>query len=91
MVLLTGPDADHHAPDGEPDRIGLRVLEADGGDDEIADGVVIEPGSYHYMRYRLEWAMAAKRRISGQLTWWFGGFYDGTLDQFQARVQLRPS
>ncbi len=58
---------------------------------EIADGVVIEPGSYHFVRYRLEWEMAAKRMVSGQLTWWFGGFYDGTLDQYEARVQIRPS
>ncbi len=58
---------------------------------EIADGVVIQPGSYHYTRYRLEWEMASKRRISGQLTWWFGGFYNGTLDQVQARVRIRPS
>jgi hypothetical protein len=58
---------------------------------EISDGVVIDPGSYHYIRYRLEWAMAAKRVVSGQLTWWFGDFYDGTLDQIQARVRIRPS
>ncbi len=58
---------------------------------EIADGVVIEPGSYHHLRYRVEWAMATKRPVSGQLTWWFGDFYDGTLDQIEARVQLRPS
>ncbi len=58
---------------------------------EVADGVVIDPGSYHFMRYRLEWAMATKRRVSGQLTWWFGDWYDGTLDQIEARVQIRPS
>jgi hypothetical protein len=58
---------------------------------EIADGVVIDPGSYHFTRYRVEWQMAAKRKVSGQLTWWFGDFYDGTLDQIQARVQIRPS
>jgi hypothetical protein len=58
---------------------------------EIADGVVIAPGSYHYVRYRLEWELAAKRMVSGQLTWWFGGFYDGTLDQMEGRVLLRPS
>ncbi len=58
---------------------------------EIADGVVIDPGSYHFIRYRLEWEMAAKRPVSGQLTWWFGEFYDGTLDQLEARVQLRLS
>lgn len=57
----------------------------------IADGVVIEPGSYHFTRYRLEWELAAKRPVSGQLTWWFGGFYDGNLDQIEAQVRLRPS
>jgi hypothetical protein len=35
--------------------------------------------------------MAAKRRVSGMLTWWFGDFYDGKLDQIQARVLIRPS
>lgn len=55
------------------------------------DGVVLEPGSYHYVRYRLEWEMARKRPVSGQLTWWFGTFYDGWLDQIEAEVQFRPS
>ena len=58
---------------------------------EIADGVVIDPGSYHFMRYRLEWAMAAKRMVSGQVTWWFGDFYDGKLDQINGRVLFKPS
>jgi hypothetical protein len=58
---------------------------------EIADDVAIQPGSYHFMRYRLEWEMASKRRISGQLTWWFGSFYDGSLDQIEAQVRVRPS
>ena len=58
---------------------------------EVADGVVIDPGSYHYVRYRAEWAMATKRMVSGQLTWWFGDWYDGTLDQIEGRVQIRPS
>jgi len=57
----------------------------------IADGVVIEPGAYHFTRYRLEWEMAAKRMVSGQLTWWFGDFYDGDLDQLEATIQIRPS
>lgn len=55
------------------------------------DGVVLDQGSYHYVRYRLEWEMARKRPVSGQLTWWFGTFYDGWLDQIEAQVQLRPS
>ena len=48
---------------------------------EVSPGVVIPPGSYHWTRYRLEAGSASKRRFSGQLTWWFGGFYEGTLHQ----------
>jgi len=48
---------------------------------EIADGVVIAPGAYHWMRYRLEAGTAQKRRLYAQVTWWFGGFYGGDLDQ----------
>jgi hypothetical protein len=47
---------------------------------EIA-GVLIPPGSYHWMRYRFEVGTAQKRRLYSQVTWWFGGFYDGELDQ----------
>jgi hypothetical protein len=49
---------------------------------EIASGVVIPPGSYHWMRYRVEVGTAQKRRLYTQLTWWLGGFYNGDLDQF---------
>jgi hypothetical protein len=48
---------------------------------EVSDGVVIPRGSYRWLRYRLEVGTAQKRRLYTQLTWWFGGFYDGTLDQ----------
>jgi hypothetical protein len=48
---------------------------------EIADGVFIPPGSYHWMRYRVEVGTAQKRRLYSQVTWWFGDFYDGELDQ----------
>ncbi|HYT68176.1 MAG TPA: DUF5916 domain-containing protein, partial [Vicinamibacterales bacterium] len=50
---------------------------------EVETDVVIRPGSYQWRRYRLEAGTAQKRRFYTQLTWWFGGFYDGTLDQFQ--------
>lgn len=49
----------------------------------VADGVAIAPGTYQWLRYRLEGGTAQKRRLYTQLTWWFGGFYDGNLDQFQ--------
>jgi hypothetical protein len=49
---------------------------------EVSPGVVIPPGRYHWTRYRLEAQTASKRKFSGQFTWWLGGFYEGTLDQF---------
>ena len=48
---------------------------------EIAGGVTIAPGAYHWMRYRVEVGTAQKRRLYAQVTWWFGDFYDGELDQ----------
>jgi len=48
---------------------------------EIA-GVLIPPGSYHWMRYRVEVGTAQKRRFYSQVTWWLGGFYNGELDQY---------
>jgi len=50
---------------------------------EVSTRVVILPGSYDWMRYRLEAGTAKKRRLYAQVTWWFGDFYDGKLDQYQ--------
>jgi hypothetical protein len=58
---------------------------------EIARDVIIPPGSYHWKRYRLEAALASKRRFSGQFTWWFGDFYSGTLDEYIATASWKPS
>jgi hypothetical protein len=58
---------------------------------EVADNVLIPAGAYHWRRYRLEAGSAAKRNVSGQLTWWFGGFYTGTLDQIQWQGAWHPS
>ncbi len=58
---------------------------------EIADGVTIAPGAYHFNRFRLEGGLAAKRRFSAQATWWFGQFYDGRLDQYELTGAWKPS
>ncbi|MDQ3517535.1 MAG: carbohydrate binding family 9 domain-containing protein [Gemmatimonadota bacterium] len=58
---------------------------------EIADGVIIPGGSYHWNRYRLEAGLASKRRFSGQLSWWFGDFYGGSLDEIELTAVWRPS
>jgi hypothetical protein len=57
---------------------------------EIADSVVIQPGEYHWVRLRFEADFAAKRPVSGRVSWWFGDFYDGTLDQVQVRLDIKP-
>ena len=58
---------------------------------EVEDGVIIPPGAYHWQRYRLEAGSARKRRLYAQVTWWFGGFYDGDLDQFQWTGAWNPT
>ena len=58
---------------------------------EIADGVVVPPGSYHWNRYRVEVGTAAKRKLAAQGAWWFGGFYGGTLDQLLLEASWTPS
>lgn len=58
---------------------------------EIAPGVVIPVGTYDWRRYRLEAGTAAKRRLAAQVAWWFGGFYNGTLDQVNADGSWTPS
>jgi hypothetical protein len=57
---------------------------------QIADEVVIPEGRYNYMRYRLEAEFAAKRRLNGQATWWFGTFYNGYLDTYELSLNWNP-
>jgi Domain of unknown function (DUF5916) len=58
---------------------------------EVANGVAIPAGSYNWLRYRLEAGTAQKRRFYAQVTWWFGDFYNGTLDQYQWTGAWNPS
>ncbi len=58
---------------------------------EIAPGVVIPAGGYNWVRSRIELETASKRRVNGQITWWYGGFYNGKLDQIELQVSLRPA
>ena len=55
------------------------------------DGVSIPAGGYHWLRYRLEAGSAAKRSLSAQATWRFGGFYSGTLNQVLLVGTWHPS
>jgi hypothetical protein len=56
---------------------------------EISEGVVIESGGYHWMRYQLEATTASKRAINGKATYGFGSFYGGRLDQIELQLNWR--
>ena len=58
---------------------------------QIASDVTIQEDAYNFMRYRLEAQLAAKRKVNGQLTWWFGEFYNGNLDEYQASINWNPT
>ncbi len=57
---------------------------------EVADGVVIPPGEYHDVRYRLEAELAAKRRLSAEATWRFGDFFEGSLHELELDLRWTP-
>jgi hypothetical protein len=56
---------------------------------EISDGVVIEPGGYHFIRNQIEASTASKRAVNGMASYMFGGFYGGRLDQIDLRLNWR--
>jgi len=58
---------------------------------EVSDGVTIQPGRYDFLRYRLEGRFASKRPLSGQVTWRFGDFFDGTLNQIEITSVWTPA
>ncbi len=58
---------------------------------EISPGVIIPAGGYNWVRSRIEVETASKRRINGQATWWYGGFYNGKLDQIELQMSIRPA
>jgi Domain of unknown function (DUF5916) len=58
---------------------------------EIVDGVTIPAGTYHWRRFRLEGGLAQKRRLSGQASFWFGDFYNGTLRESILTAAWKPS
>ncbi|NOR14462.1 MAG: hypothetical protein GQ544_02030, partial [Candidatus Aminicenantes bacterium] len=58
---------------------------------DLTDEVYIEAGEYNWIRYRLELQSASKRKVSAKISWWFGSWYDGKMDQIQVAANWRPS
>jgi hypothetical protein len=52
--------------------------------------VKIDPAAYHWSRYAIQGILAPKRRVSGEVTWSTGDFYDGQLNSVEASLVLKP-
>ena len=57
----------------------------------ISPGVIISPGPYTWIRRSVSFATAAKRRFATSLSWAFGPFYDGELDQWDWQAVWNPT
>ncbi len=58
---------------------------------EVAPGVVLAPGQYQFTRYRVYAITSPKRKLRGEAMWWFGTFYNGTLDQITLTANWSPT
>ncbi len=58
---------------------------------EISDGVAIAPDVYRWTRYGIGFRAAEKRRVSGEIRFEGGSYYNGDLTTIEARLTLRPS
>lgn len=56
-----------------------------------ADTVIIPAGSYQWTRYGMKGTLAEKRKVSGEVAYAFGRFYDGHLQTIEATLALKPS
>ena len=76
------------------DSLGLTLMPTGERLDEpfaIADGVIIPPGTYEWIRYSALWLFASKRKLNGRAYWGFGSFYEGTLNEFAIEGSWTPS
>jgi hypothetical protein len=58
---------------------------------EVAEGVTVETGAYHWRRYQIEAETARKRRLAVDARWQFGGYYAGRLDTYELETAWTPS
>lgn len=58
---------------------------------EVQPGIVIPAGSYRWTRFRAQANTATKRPWVLDLTFRWGGFYGGSLRQYQPALTLKPS
>lgn len=58
---------------------------------EIRPGIVIPPGRYDFDRHGLYLSSSSHRKVSADLTFIDGGFFDGDLTETRLDVTLRPN
>jgi hypothetical protein len=56
---------------------------------EIAPRVILPPGEYQFVRYRSNVMSAARRRLSGGLTFGWGDYWSGMAEQVTASVSYK--
>ena len=57
----------------------------------IAPGDTIPIGSYRFLRYRIDYVRASKRRVSWDFTYLGGTFYNGRIGEYIGTMILKPS
>jgi hypothetical protein len=72
-------------PQGDRPPEDFTIFETD------ADTVTIPTGSYQWTRYGVTGTLAEKRKVSGEVSYAFGRFYDGTLQTIEGTLALKPS
>jgi hypothetical protein len=58
---------------------------------DLADELIIAPGEYTWTRYAFTVRGAEKRRISGEVRFEGGNYYNGDVNTIEARLTLRPT
>jgi hypothetical protein len=60
-------------------------------DFEISDGIILPEGSrYDWLRYQVVYDGAEQRAISGRVEYSWGGFWDGSREELNLDLNLRP-
>lgn len=58
---------------------------------DVYPGFVIPVGGYDFQNVRMSYQLGPQRKISGRVTYQFGGFYDGTRNEWSYRGRIETS
>ena len=75
------------------DQVEAQVIrEGDRPEEEfdVGEDVFVAPGTYEWTRWEIKAESASKRRISAEVGFETGDFYDGTLDTYAAEIAWNP-